>query len=70
MFDWPYYTLTVGRLHRDERVKVPGGYRMLPCKTASFPRAPGFANAAEAEAWLEAQNERGNVRENPMAREG
>jgi hypothetical protein len=63
MLEWPYYTLIAGRLHRDERVKVPGGYRMLPCKTASFSRAPRFANAAEAEAWLEAQDERGNVRE-------
>jgi hypothetical protein len=48
-FSWPYYTLSNGRLF-DE-----AGRR-------AFPRAPGFVTPAEAEIWLEHQDERGNVR--------
>jgi hypothetical protein len=56
-FDWPYYDLINGRLYITQR---PRG---LP--VAAFPHSnpPRFANAAEAEAWLVAQDIRGNVRE-------
>ena len=48
-FDWPYYTLRNGKLY-DETDRW------------CLRHAPLFANAAEAEAWLEEQDERGNVR--------
>lgn len=47
--NWPYYTLRAGKLY-DET-----GHWCLR-------HAPKFSNAADAEAWLEAQDERGNVR--------
>lgn len=49
-FAWPYYTLHNGRLY-DESCR--------PC----FRSAPRFASVADAESWLVAQDERGNVRE-------
>ena len=48
-FDWPYYTLKNGRLYDEQ------GHWCLR-------HAPHFATEAEAEAWLEAHDERGNVR--------
>jgi hypothetical protein len=46
---WPYYTLRDGRLY-DE-----GGHWCLR-------NAPRFRTVAEAEEWLEENDERGNVR--------
>ena len=56
-FKWPYYMLRDGKL-LEEYVRYGRAYYRC-----AFPKAPLFANAAEAEAWLEAQDERGNVRE-------
>ena len=50
LFYWPYYTLRDGRLY-DEHGEL------------GFPNAPKFGDVAEADAWLEANDERGNVRE-------
>jgi len=46
---WPYFTLRNGRLY-DERERL------------AYLNAPLFANVAEAEAWLAANDLRGNVR--------
>jgi hypothetical protein len=50
MFDWPYMCLRGGWL-----VYLDTGKRV--------PNAPRFATVAEAEAWLEANDIRGNVKE-------
>lgn len=47
-FHWPYYTLRNGRLY-DERGRLV--------------RSPVFPDAASAEAWLVANDLRGNVRD-------
>lgn len=57
MFDWPYFTFVDGNLFYDV-----GDRRGTKLVRAFTNRAPKFANAAEAEAWLEANDERGNVR--------
>lgn len=49
MFIWPYFTLRDGKLY-DER-----GRRC-------YPKAPIFADSAEAENWLKDNDLRGNVR--------
>ena len=49
MFIWPYFTLRAGRLVDEDGV-------------VCFLSAPLFATSAEAEAWLEEQDERGSVR--------
>jgi len=48
-FAWPYYTLSNGRLFDESGSRA-------------FRRAPRFQTVAEAEIWLECQDERGNVR--------
>jgi len=53
MFDWPYYTLIDGILYAESSrgMLEPFGYA-----------APRFADAAEAETWLVANDIRGSVR--------
>jgi hypothetical protein len=52
-FEWPYYELINGRLC----LRTKRGVAKV-----AFPSAPMFADAAQAEAWLEANDLRGNVR--------
>ena len=63
MFDWPYYTLRGGDLYRSEISGNGRGGKVAPKLYRAFPNAPKFQSAADAEAWLEARDERGNVRE-------
>ena len=62
-FEWPYYTLRNGILFREEISDNGRGGKVARKLYRSFPKAPQFQSVAEAEAWLEAQDERGNVRE-------
>ena len=55
-FDWPYLTL------RPDGVLIYSDTR-VPLAIAKDGSTPYFANAAEAEAWLVAEDIRGTVRE-------
>jgi hypothetical protein len=57
MFHWPYFTLVEGDLYED--VGTRQQTQLVRCFKDS---APKFANAAEAEAWLVANDHRGSVR--------
>lgn len=52
-FHWPYYSLVGGKLY----IPTRRGMKL------AFTNAPAFADIATAEAWLVANDFRGNVRE-------
>lgn len=52
-FLWPYYSLVGSKLY----VPTRRGMKL------AFDNAPAFTDVAAAEAWLEANDFRGNVRE-------
>ena len=58
MFDWPYFTLVNGKLYYD----VGSRNRAELVEAFQGRKIPLFADVAQAEAWLEANDERGNVR--------
>jgi hypothetical protein len=60
-FDWPYYMLRDGQLYEEIAARNSALQRNTQYRRA-FRNAPPFATPAQAEAWLEAQDERGNVR--------
>ena len=62
MHYWPYYDLIDGKLY-DDRMVDRRGKRVAVSGTPDGKPVPYFGSVADAEAWLEANDLRGNVRE-------